>query len=95
MAKQITLKITSAVSIGGKIIGPNKTVTLDEPLAKNLLHRGRAVVFTIDEDEKPIGKMTAAELKAVAQGLNIEGADAMNKADLLEAIQKAEEAKQE
>ncbi|WP_298938131.1 Rho termination factor N-terminal domain-containing protein [uncultured Ruegeria sp.] len=89
MAKQIKIKITSAVSIGGKIITPGKTLDLDEPLAKNLLQRGKAELSTVNVDDKQLGKMTVAELKAEAKELGIEGADDMNKAKLIAAIEEA------
>ena len=98
MVKQVEVKITSAVSIGGKIIIPGKTLDLDEPLAKNLLHRGKAELATADESDadgeggdKPLGKMTVAELKAEAKELGIEGADGMNKAKLIAAIEEADD----
>ena len=104
MPKKIAVNITAAVSIGGKIIAPSspeaKGLELDEPLAKNLLHRGRAVLATAiaapadDEDEdqdKPLEDMTVDELKKLAKTYSIEGADGMKKADLIAAIEKAED----
>ena len=42
MAKTYSLKISSAVVIGGKIVRPGQTVEASEALAKNLLQRGKA-----------------------------------------------------
>lgn len=98
MAKQIKLKVTSAISIDGKIIPAGKSLTVDEPLAKNLLQRGKAELSTVKADEdggdggkKPLGKMTVDELKAEAKELGIEGADSMNKAKLIAAIEEADD----
>lgn len=44
--KTYTLKITSAVGIDGEIIRPGALVEVSESEAKNLLHRGKAVVAT-------------------------------------------------
>lgn len=49
--KQVKIKITSAVAIGGEIKRPGAVVTVAEELAKNLLHRGRAEVATGDADD--------------------------------------------
>ncbi|WP_127110374.1 hypothetical protein [Pararhodobacter zhoushanensis] len=42
----ILIKITSAVGIAGRIIRPGETVEVDGPLARNLLHRGKAELAT-------------------------------------------------
>ena len=96
--KNIALKITSAVAIGGKIITPGKTIEVDEAVAKNLMQRGKAELSTVKADddgadggEKPLGKMTLDELKAEAKDLGIEGAGSMNKAKLIAAIEEADE----
>lgn len=44
--KQVKLKITSAIAIGGKIQRPGTVVSVAEDVAKNLLHRGRAELAT-------------------------------------------------
>ncbi len=44
--KQVKLKITSAIAIGGDIKRPGTVVTVAEDVAKNLLHRGRAELAT-------------------------------------------------
>ena len=44
--KQVKIKITSAIAIGGKIKTPGTIVTVSEDIAKNLLHRGRAELAT-------------------------------------------------
>jgi hypothetical protein len=48
--KQVKIKITSAVSIGGEIKRPGTVVSVAEELAKNLLHRGRAELATAEAD---------------------------------------------
>jgi len=95
MAKQIEIKLTSAVVIDGDIVTPGKKVTVDEATAKNLMQRGKAELSTVKADddggEKPLGKMTVEELKAEAKELGIEGADSMNKAKLIAAIEEADD----
>jgi len=96
MAKQIEIKLTSAVVIDGVIASPGKRVTVEEAIAKNLMQRGKAELSTVtgdDEDaeggDKPFGKMNMAELKDLAKELGIEGADGLNKAKLIAAIEEA------
>lgn len=48
--KQVKIKITSAVAIGGEIKRPGSVVTVAEEFAKNLLHRGRAELATGDAE---------------------------------------------
>ncbi|MEP1637281.1 Rho termination factor N-terminal domain-containing protein [Ascidiaceihabitans sp.] len=86
--KQVKIKITSAVAIGGEIKRPGTIVTVAEELAKNLLHRGRAELAT--GESKPLSKMSAEELKGLAASLDIDGADGMKKADLIEYIELAQ-----
>jgi hypothetical protein len=86
--KQVKIKITSAVSIGGEIKRPGTVVTVAEDLAKNLLNRGRAELAT--GEDKPLSKMSADELKALAATLEIDGADSMKKAELIEYIELAQ-----
>lgn len=96
MAKQKTvdLECTSAFMAGGKLIRPKKIVR-DMPLedAQGLIRRGKAKLIgkPNDEDEKSLSDMTVAELKEEAADLGIEGIDGMKKADLVAAIEKAEE----
>jgi len=92
--KKIHLKISSAVAIGGKIIVPGKgkksEVTVDEPLAKNLLSRGRAELLTDDDAaESDLSKSSVADLKAMAVELEIEGSDNMKKPALIAAVEAA------
>ncbi len=95
MAKKVKVKITSAVSIDGKIITPGETPELDEAIAKNLFHRKKAELATDETaeglDDIPLDEMTVPQLKVVAKTLNIEGFGGMNKAALIEAIEKAED----
>jgi hypothetical protein len=86
--KNVKIKITSAVAIGGEIKRPGTVVTVAEELAKNLLHRGRADLAT--GEGKPLSKMSADELKALAVTLEINGADGMKKAELIEYIELAQ-----
>lgn len=62
--KQVKIKITSAVAIGGEIKCPGAVVTVAEELAKNLLHRGRAEVATGDADDASVEVDGDAKVKA-------------------------------
>ncbi|AVO37387.1 hypothetical protein [Pukyongiella litopenaei] len=46
--KQVKLKITSAIAIGGQIQRAGTVVAVSEDVAKNLLHRGRAELATAE-----------------------------------------------
>lgn len=90
---QIKLIITSAIAIGGQIKTPGTEVTVDEDLAKNLMHRGRAELATDGgqaKADKPLAEQTVPQLKALAATFDIEGAANMNKADLVAAIDEAQ-----
>lgn len=86
--KQIKLKITSAIVIGGKIIVAGKTVIVAEALAKNLMARSRAELLTASG--KSADEQSVAELKVIAEELEIDGAANMKKADLIDAIEAAQ-----
>lgn len=86
----VDVKITRAVAVDGKIVKPN-TIMQDvtQQFAKNLMHRGRAVLAEgePDADEKPLKSLTVPELKVIAADLKIEGADVLNKKDLIDMIE--------
>lgn len=82
--KQVKLKITSAIAIDGEIVTSGTVVTVAEGLAKNLLQRGRAELATAG------GEKTVAELKVIAEELDIDGAANMKKGELIEAIETAQ-----
>ena len=91
------LKLTSAIAIGGEVMKSGSLVEVSEIEAKNLLGRGKAVLH----DEQPasgvdtdITKMTKDQLIAEAEQLEIDGAEKMTKAQLIEAITAAGEAKE-
>lgn len=86
--KQVKLKITSAIAIGGEIKPAGSVVTVPEGLAKNLMHRGRAELVTAAGDG--LGDKTVAELKVIAEELEIDGAANMKKGTLIEAIEAAQ-----
>lgn len=86
--KQIELKITSAIAIGGEIKPAGSVVAVPEGLAKNLMHRGRAELATASGDG--LGDKTVPELKVIAEGLEIDGAENMKKAALIKAIEAAQ-----
>lgn len=55
-----SLKITSAVVIGGVIRKPDEIVAVDERAAKDLLHRGKAIPASND-DVQPVEAAPVAE----------------------------------
>ena len=87
--KQVEITITSAVSIGGKIISPGKTITVDDPTARNLLHREKAKLTS--EDDGGAAELSAMTVKALVElvedeELEIDGADKLKKPELIAAI---------
>lgn len=56
--KLYALKLTAAVAIAGVMHRRDSVVEVDEALAKNLLHRGKAVLATA-EDAPPAPAATA------------------------------------
>lgn len=93
--KTVDIECTSAFMAAGKMITPKKVVR-DVPGAdaRALERRGKAkIVKGVEEagDDKALDEMTVAELKALAQELEIDGADGMKKAELVAAIEAAED----
>ena len=105
--KLVQIMLTSAVAIGGAIKIPGDVLELDEPLAKNLLDRGRA---TLDIDAQtapendPGGIPGIDALKAsvsAAKGKVTKATNALKKAegtdkedDALAAVGAAEDAQE-
>ncbi|SMX27287.1 hypothetical protein TRP8649_01390 [Pelagimonas phthalicica] len=89
-SKTISITITAAVVVDGQIITPGETVAVDEAVAKDLLRRERAKLNAADDDDKPLSKMTKAELLEEAEYWNLDVSDNLTKAQLVEAIEKAE-----
>jgi len=103
--KIVQIMLTSAVAIGGAVKIPGDILELDEPLAKNLLDRGRA---TLDIDarvtpENDLGDTPGIDaLKAsvsAAKGKVTKATNALTKAEgtdkeskALEALDDAEQA---
>jgi len=44
----ISLKLTSAIAIGGAIVKAGEVIEVSETEAKSLLHRGKAVLAVLD-----------------------------------------------
>lgn len=99
--KSYILKLTSAVAIDGQIARAGSLVELDEATAKNLLHRGKAVLATEEDGvEQPgeddaeaaeLSKMNKAQLLEFCAQHGIQAADGMTKAQILEAITAAKQ----
>lgn len=63
MTNNVFLRITSAVAIAGAVHGAGSIVEVDEDLAVNLLHRGKAEVAT-DADAPDPAEFDAADAQA-------------------------------
>lgn len=97
--KTYELKLTSALVIAGQVVRAGTKVEVDEATAKDFLRRGKAELLgapvaadedPADSDQVDLAKMSKAELVEIATAMNIEGADKLNKAELVEAIQAAD-----
>jgi hypothetical protein len=98
MSKSIYLRLTSAIAIDGGICRAGSIVEVSELEAKNLLHRGKAVLAT-EEDGVPVAdegdlnpdfsKMKKAELLQFCEANDIQADDGMTKDEILAAIEAA------
>ena len=90
--KTLTIECTSAFVVGGDIVKPGTHLPgVPESEAKSLIRRGKAVLVETEDQEGPaLSEMTVAELKDVAEALQIDGFESMKKADLIAAIEAAE-----
>lgn len=91
MGKSFVLKLTSAIAVDGEVVAAGGLVEVDEPTAKNLLHRGKAVLATAedgvdDDDDTDLSKLKKPQLVELADSLGIEGAADMKVDDLRAAI---------
>lgn len=89
MSKGIILMLTSAITIGGSIAKKGELVEVSEVEAKNLLHRGKAVIHDVQpesDDDVDLKKFNKDQLVDMANELEIDSADKLNKAQLIEAI---------
>lgn len=96
--KSVLLKLTSAIAISGAIAKAGEVVEVTESEAKNLLARGKAKLH--DEqpehaDDVDVSKMTKDQLLVIADQMEIEGAAKMNKTQLIEAIEAADNGQDE
>lgn len=92
MSKNYVLKLTSAIAVSGEVLKAGALVELSEAEAKNLLARGKAVLHDeqpATDDDIDINKMNLDQLRSVAEQMEIEGAEKMKKAQLIEAIEAA------
>lgn len=68
MAKTISLKVTSAFLVAGKIAKVGDVVEVDEVDAKSLLHRGKATLAVAQEQDGPLtDEGTAGETTEAAE----------------------------
>lgn len=96
MSKTFSLKLTGAIGLAGELKRAGEIVEVDEPTAKNLLHRGKAVPAS-NEDAPPAGDsqpeaekdapkasagLNAQQLKDALQAKGIEAPGGAKKAEL-------------
>ena len=96
--KSVLLKLTSAIVISGVIAKAGEVVEVTEQEAKNLLARGKGELHgeqLADEVDLDLSKKTKDQLLEIADNLEIEGAAKMNKAQLIEAIEAADNGQEE
>ncbi len=91
MGKSFVLKLTSAIAVDGDVVAAGGLVEVDEATAKNLLHRGKAVLATAedgvdDDDDTDLSKLKKPQLVELATGLGIEGAADLKVEELRTAI---------
>lgn len=97
MSATYVLKLTSAIAISGEVMKAGSLVEVSEHEAKNLLSRGKAVMHDeqpVRDEDLDITKMNKDQLIAIVEQAEIEGADKMTKAQLIEAIEAAGETKE-
>lgn len=96
MMKSFFLVLTSAIAIEGNICRAGALIEVSEREAKNLLARGKARLATVDDgapehdeesEQDDLSKLNKAALLELAKSEEIEGADSMTKAELIEALQ--------
>lgn len=92
------LKLTRAMVIEGAVIRAGTRVRLDEATAKDFLRRGKAELVSAPADDNSdtgsdqgvdLSRMNKAQLVQVAEGVGIEGAENMTKAEIIAAIESA------
>jgi hypothetical protein len=100
-AKLIKVRITSAVVIAGAIVGASPKIhALDELLARDLVSRNKAELAAVSKEDVAVDDlagialedMNVAQLRTVAEYHKVEGFKKMKQADLVAAIELAEEA---
>lgn len=97
--KTFLLLLTSALVIDGVICKAGETVEVSEAEAKNFLHRGKAVLTEVSEEETEdqddgdddLMKLTKDELLALAKEAGLELNDRMVKAEIVAALSAAKQ----
>lgn len=98
MPGSYVLKLTSAIVVDGEVMKSGALVEVTEAEAKNLLSRGKAELHSEQppsDDDIDITKMNKDQLQAIAEQMEIEGSDKMTKAQLIEAIEAADNGQKE
>lgn len=77
MSKTYSLKLTGAIGLAGELKRAGAIVEVDEPTAKNLLHRGKAVPASNEDappagDGQPDGGQGQKDAPKASAGLNVQ-----------------------
>lgn len=92
------LKLTRAMVIEGAVIRAGTKVHLDKNTAKDFLRRGKAELVSEPagdtdhnggDQDVDLSRMNKGQLVQVAEGVGVEGAENMTKAEIIAAIESA------
>lgn len=95
---KVHIKLTSAIGIGGLIYRAGSIVEVSDDAAKNLLHRGKGVLATAEdegsgeEEQLDLSKLNKAQLLEAAKAAGVDVPDTATKADIIAAMEAAAKA---
>ncbi|MBF9235583.1 hypothetical protein [Microvirga alba] len=67
MSESIILKVTSAMIVGGQIAKPGEMIEVTHAEAKDMLHRGKAVLATATDAPEPVEKQPEPQPEPAAE----------------------------
>lgn len=99
--KKYEIKLTSALVIDGRVVRAGTKIAADEATAKDFLRRGKAELVSAPEapevgdddvEQVDLSNLNKDQLVDVAEQLGVEGVGKMTKAEIIAAIEAANEA---